>query len=712
MGVMTSLDLEGLTAKPMMVRPPGYQVPPHTPLARDAVRYVGQPIAAVIAQDRYRARDATELVLVDYEPLPAVVDPEGALDPQAPRVHPTLDSNLAYEHRWSVGDVDGAFARAAHIVRGRFIQPRVAPVPMETRGCLARYEGGELTVWISTQMPHHVRTEINTVFGLPEHRIRVIAPEVGGGFGCKAGLYDDELVTVAAALKLGRPVKWIETRSENLLATTHGRGQIHEAELAVAADGQFLALRVRGLADLGAHPEAFSAGPPLLAGRLVTGAYRIPAASVTVRAAYTNRTPTAPYRGAGRPEAAYLIERLVDLAAAELARDPVDLRRQNLIRPEEFPYRTPSGLTYDSGRYELTLDRALELADYAKWRNAQADARGRGQYLGIGLSTFVETAGTGPSRVMPFSGWEYGAVRIEASGRVIVLTGTSPHGQGQETTFAQIVADELGVRIEDVSVLHGDTAIVTAGFGTGGSRGTCVGGTAVYLAVQSVKDKARRLAAHLLEAAPADVVFEAGRLHVRGAPARALEFREVAREAHRASRLPPGMEPGLEAASSWDPPDFTVPFGVHLAVVEVLPETGQVRLLHFVGVDDVGNILSPLLLEGQLHGGIAQGVAQVLSEEMVHDETGQCLTGTLMDYAVPTAGDLPSFELGATITPTPVNPLGAKGVGESGTVGAPPAVMNAVLDALRPLGVSDLEMPLRPARVWAAIQRDGVGSKG
>jgi carbon-monoxide dehydrogenase large subunit len=702
--VLLAADLDALSPKPMTVAPPGFRVPPHAPLAMDAVRYAGQPVAAAVADDRYRARDAADLIDVRYEPLPAVVDPERALDSDAPRVHATLDTNLAFEHRWSAGDVDAAFRRAAHVVSGRFVHARVAPVPMETRGCLARYEGGELTVWISTQMAHHVRGQLATVFGLPEHRIRVITPQVGGGFGCKCGLYDDEIVTVAAALRLGRPVKWIETRSESLVATAHGRGQIHEAELAVDAHGAFLAIRVRGVADLGAHPEAFSASPPLLAGRLVTGAYRIPAASVIVRGAYTNKTPTAAYRGAGRPEAAYLIERLADLAAEALGLDPVEIRRRNLIGPEEFPYRTPAGLTYDSGRYALALDRALDVAGYDQWRASQAAARREGRLIGIGLSTFVETAGTGPSRALPFAGWEYGAVRVEPSGRVVVLTGTSPHGQGQETTFAQIVADELGVALEDVSVLHGDTAVVPAGFGTGGSRGTCVGGSAVYLAAQSVKGKARRIAAHLLEAAVDDIIFENGRLYVRGVPGRGLSFREVAREAHRAVRLPPGLEPGLDASCAWDPPDFTVPFGAYVAGVEVVPETGQVEVLRFAGVDDVGTVLSPLLLEGQLHGGIAQGLGQVLWEEVIHDESGQCLTGTLMDYAVPVAADLPPFELDGTVTPTPVNPLGAKGVGEAGTVGAPPALMNAVLDALRPLGVRELAMPLRPARVWAAFR--------
>jgi len=553
-------------------------------------------------------------------------------------------------------------------------------------------------------MPHWTRADLAVALGLPEHRIRVIAPEVGGGFGAKGGLYDDELVTIAAAVRLGRPVKWVETRSESLLVTMHGRGQVHEAELALATDGGFLGLRVTGIADLGAYPESTTALPPLLAGRLITGAYRIPAASYAVRAVYTHRGPTGPYRGAGRPEGSYLIERLADLAARELGLDPAEIRRRNLIRDDQFPYRTPSGLTYDSGRYGLTLDRALELADYRGLRARQADARAAGRHLGIGLSAFVETAGTGPSRQMAISAWEYGAVRVDATGRVTVLTGTSPHGQGLATTFAQIVADELGVGLDDVSVLHGDTAVVSAGRGTFGSRGACVGGSAVYLAARAVREKTRRIAAHLLEAAPDDVVFDDGRLFVRGVPGRALAFREVAAAAHRAARLPAGEEPGLEGACAWDPPDFTVPFGVYVAVVEVRPETGEVRLLRFVGVDDVGTVLSPALLEGQFHGGIAQGIAQALWEEVVYDATGQCLTGTLMDYAMPRADDLPSFELDRTVTPTPVNPLGAKGAGEAGSVGAPAAIVNAVVDALAPFGIRSLDMPLRPERVWAALR--------
>ncbi len=708
LAVLTDKDLEGrLRPKGLAISPPGIKVPPHPPLASGKVTFVGHPVAMILAFDRATSRDAAELIKVEYDPLPPVVDAETALQPGAPRIYEEVPGNLAYQHTWTTGDLDGAFARADRVVRGRFVNQRLAPMPLEPRGCVAIYQGGALTVWISTQMPHRVKSMLAEVLDLPEHRIRVIAPEVGGGFGCKAGLYDEEILVAFAAMKFGRPVKWIEQRSESLVSTAHGRGQIHEAELAVARDGTLLALRVRGVADLGAHLEAFTAGPPLLCGRLITGAYRIAAASYTIRGALTTKTPTAAYRGAGRPEGSFIIERLMDLAAAELGMDPVEIRRKNFIRPEEFPYKVPSGLTYDSGRYAVTLDEALAILDYGKFREEQARLRNEGRYLGVGFSTFVETASTGPSRMMAFAGHEYGAVRVEPTGRITVLTGTSPHGQGGQTTFAQITADELGVRPEDVTVLHGDTAIVPTGFGTGGSRGGSVGGTAVLLAAQTVKEKARRIAAHLLEAAAEDIVLDEGKLHVRGLPERGVTLKQVAQAAHRANNLPPGMEPGLEANRIFDPPDFTVPFGVYIAVVEVLPETGEVRLLRFIGVDDVGTVLNPLILKGQLHGGIAQGIAQALWEEVVHDETGQLLSGSLMDYALPKAPDLPMFELGHTVTPTPHNPLGAKGVGEAGCVGAPQAVVNAVMDALSPLGIKSLDMPLRPEKIWRAIQAAG-----
>ncbi len=708
--VLTGKDLEGkVNPKPLAISPPRIKVPPHPPLALGKVTFVGHPVALVLASERALARDAADLVQVEYDPLGPVTDPEAALRPGTPQIYAEVPGNLAFEHTWTTGDLDSAFARADHVIRARFVNQRLAPTPLEPRGCVALSQGGTLTLWTSTQMPHGVKSMLAETVALPEHQIRVIAPEVGGGFGCKVGLYDEEVLVAFASMRLGRPVKWIEQRSESFASTTHGRGQIHEAELAVARDGTLLALRVRGVADLGAHLEAFTAGPPLLCGRLITGAYRVPAASYTIRGALTTKTPTAAYRGAGRPEGSFVIERMMDLAAAELGMDPIEIRKKNFIRPEEFPYKVPSGLTYDSGRYTLTLYKALAILDYTKFREEQARLRAQGRYLGVGFSTFVETASTGPSRMMAFSGHEYGAVRVEPTGRITVLTGTSPHGQGGETTFAQIVADDLGVRPEDVTVLHGDTAVVPMGFGTGGSRGGTVGGTAVLLASQTVKDKARRIAAHLLEAAPEDIVLEDGKLHVKGLPDRAVTLKDVALAAYRANKLPPGIEPGLDASRVFDPPDFTIPFGVYVAVVEVLPQTGEVKLLRFIGVDDVGTVLNPLILKGQLHGGIPQGIVQALWEEVVYDEAGQIVSGSLMDYAAPKAPDLLMFELDHTVTPTPHNPLGAKGVGEAGCVGAPQAIVNAVMDALSPFGIRHLAMPLRPEKIWRALQSPGRG---
>ena len=711
--VLTARDLAGLVRpKPLILAPPGTRVPARLPLAGDRVRFVGEPVAFVVAADRATARDAADLVAVEYEPLPPVVDPEQALEPDAPQIWPEAPGNVAYEHAWSAGDVEAAFARAHRVVGVRLVNQRLVALPLEPRGCLAHWQAGALTFWTSTQGAHKTRSLLAQTLGVPEHAIRVIAPEVGGGFGVKFGLYDEEVLTAVAARRLGRPVKWVETRREHMQATVHGRAQVHTAELAVDRDGTFLGLRVTGLGDMGAHLEGFTCLPPILCGRLVSGAYRIGAVSYATRGVFTTRTPTGPYRGAGRPEAAYLIERLADLAARALDLDPVEIRRRNFVRDQDFPFRSPSGLTYDSGRYGATLDLALARLDYAAFRKEQARARAEGRWLGVGFSTFVETASTGPSRTGAIAGHEYGAVRVEPDGRVVVLTGTSPHGQGTATVLAQIVADALGVTPEDVTVFHGDTAVVPLGFGTGGSRAASVGGTAVLLAAEAVRDKARKIAAHLLEAAEADLEFEGGRFHVRGFPQRGVTLAEVAAVAHRGQRIPAGLEPGLEAARVYDPPDFTIPFGVYVAVVEVVPDTGQVLLRRFIGVDDVGTVINPLLLEGQLHGGIAQGVAQALWEEVVYDETGQLLTGSLMDYAAPRADQLPEFELDRTVTPTPVNPLGAKGVGEAGAVGAPAAVVNAVVDALAPLGVTHVDMPLTPEKIWRLMKAASARTPG
>lgn len=706
LAVLTARDLEGrVEAEPAVGIPPNARRPARPLLARNAVRYVGEPVAAVIAESRYVAADACDAIEVDYEPVPAVGDPESALAPAAPRVHEEFPDNVALRWSWTHGDVDGAFARARHVVPLRLVNQRVAGMAMEPRGCLAEWRNGMLTVWAGTQTPHRLRSGLAQMLRLPESAVRVIAPNIGGGFGCKISFYADETLCAFAAVRLARPVRLVLTRREDFLTTTQGRGQINEVEAAVTEDGTVLALRCRTIADLGAYLESLTPYPGMLTGRLLTGPYRIPAASYELVSVFTNAMATAPYRGAGRPEATYLLERTMDAVARACGLDPADLRRRNLIRHDEFPYRAPSGLVYDSGQYERALDRALELVDYRGARAGQRLARSEGRYLGIGLSTFMETAGVGPSKIAPMPGWESGTVRVEPSGKVTALTGTSPHGQGLETAFSQIVADQLGVPLEDVTVLHSDTAVVAAGIGTFGSRSIAVGGPALAISVRKVLDKARRIAAALLEAAPDDLVWEPGRFEVRGVPGRSVTLAEVAAAAYAARVLPPGMEPGLEATTIWDPENFTYPSGTHVAVVEVDPQTGEVRLDSLVAVDDCGRVINPMLVEGQIQGGLAQGIGQALWEHMVYDASGQCLTASLMDYAAPKPDMLPLFVLDRVETPTPVNPLGAKGCGEAGTIGSTPAVVNAVLDALAPLGVTHLDMPLTPARVWAAIHR-------
>jgi carbon-monoxide dehydrogenase large subunit len=634
-----------------------------------------------------------------------VSDPEAALAPGAPRVHADFPDNVALTWAWSEGDVEGAFARAHTVVRLRLVNQRLAGVALEPRGCVAEYREGTLTVWAGTQTPHRLRSGLAQILRLPEPTVRVIAPDVGGGFGCKIGFYADEALCAFAALRLGRPVKLFLTRREDFLTTTQARGQVNEVEAAVDADGTVLALRCRTLADLGAYLEVLTPYPGILTGRLLTGPYRIPVARYELTSVFTNAMATAPYRGAGRPEATYLLERTMDAIARACDLDPAEVRRRNLIQPGEFPYRAPSGLVYDSGQYEAALDRALTLVDYKRFRDAQRCAREEGRYLGIGFSTFMETAGVGPSKITPILGWESGTVRIEPSGKITVLTGTSPHGQGLETAFAQIAADLLGVPMEDVAVLHGDTAIVAAGVGTFGSRSISVGGPAIAASVEKVLDKARRIAALLLEAAAEDVVFDQGRFAVRGAPGRAVTLAEVAAAAYAGKTLPAGMEPGLEATTVWDPPNFTFPSGTHVAVVEVDADSGAVRLLRLVGVDDCGRVINPLLVEGQIQGGLAQGIGQALWEQMTYDASGQCLTGSLMDYAIAKSDMLPFFELDRIETPSPINPLGVKGCGEAGAIGSTPAIVNAVIDALAPFGVTHLDMPLTPTRVWEAIRQ-------
>ncbi len=702
--ILTGPDLEGLVdPEPPVGFPPDIRRPPRPLLARGIVRYVGEPVAAVIAEDRYGAADARDTIDIDYELLPAVTDPEAALASDAPRVHAEFPDNIALRWGWSEGDVEGAFARAHTVVGLRLVNQRLAGVALEPRGCLAEFRAGALTVWAGTQTPHRLKAGLAQILRLPESAVRVIVPDLGGGFGCKIGFYADETLCAFAAMRVGRPVKLVITRREDFLTTTQARGQVNYVEAAADPDGRVLAIRCRTIAHLGAYLEVLTPYAAMLTGRLMTGPYCIPAAQYELTSVFTNAMAVAPYRGAGRPEATYLVERAMDEIARQGRLDPTEVRRRNLIRPEAFPYKTPAGLIYDSGQYEAALDRVLSLVDYKHFREVQRQAREEGRFLGIGFCCFVETAGVGPFKTTRIIGWESGTVRVEPSGKVTVLTGTSPHGQGLETAFAQITAELLGVPMDDVVVRHSDTAIVAAGVGTFGSRSMAVGGPAIVASVEKVLAKARQIAAGLLEAAPDDLVFEDGRFSVRGVPGRAATLAEVAAAAYLGG-LPSGIEPGLEATTVWDPPNFTFPSGTHAVVVEVDPASGAVRLLRVVAVDDCGRVINPMLVDGQIQGGLAQGIGQALWEQMVYDGQGQCLTDTLMEYALAKSDLLPSFELDRIETPSPVNPLGAKGCGESGTIGSTPAVVGAVVDALAPFGITHVDMPLTPARVWAAIR--------
>jgi len=634
------------------------------------------------------------------------VDMEQALENNdGALVHPQFGTNLAFTHELKNGDIEGAFSRADVVVGERLVNQRLAPVSMETRGVLAQYLPGEgtMTVWSSTQIPHLLKTQISLMLGMPETLVRVVTPEVGGGFGSKLNVYGEEAVVPWLAKKLARPVKWAETRRENMAATIHGRDQINYVELALKSDGTILGLRALLLADLGAYHQLLTPIIPTLTALLITGCYKIAAVDVEVVGVFTNKMSTDAYRGAGRPEATYIIERMVDVAAGALKMDPAEIRRRNFPKASQFPFNTSTGIIYDSGNYQETLKRALRMAGYDKLRARQKAGWKQGKYYGIGVSTYVEICAMGPSTAMPAGGWESGTVRVEPTGKVTVLTGASPHGQGQETSFAQIVADEFGIEPADVNVVHGDTAVVPYGIGTFGSRGTAVGGTAMYFATQKVKTKMATLAAHLLGVKPSQIVFGGGRVSAKGGK-KSLSFGEVVGAAYVAKNLPPGFEPGLEGTHFFEPSNFTFPFGAHVCSVEVDAETGEVKVDKYVAVDDCGNVINPMLVEGQIQGGIVQAIGQALYEEVIYNEDGQLVTGTLMDYALPKAAQLPRFELGRTVTPSPVNPMGVKGVGEAGTIGCTPCIVNAVCDALSPLGIQNLDMPLKPERVWRAMQ--------
>src|SRR6184192_3910097 len=715
-GVYTARDFKGQLAgthpaAPAFVAEKKY-IPERFPIAEKEVCYQGEIVAVVLADTKGQAADAANLIQVDYEELPAVMDTEKAMAKGSPLVHQGAADNISWDLTYTGPEVtEAAFQEADVVVKEHILQNRLAPVPMEPRGVLAEYEtyDKKLTIWMSSQNPHFIRLFVSGAMGLKESQVRVISPDVGGGFGSKISPYPEDYLVPALSRLSERPVKWIETRTESMQNATHGRGQFYDVEVAAKKDGTLLGMRMTQYLDVGAYCGTFSAFQAcacLMAG----GAYKWKGISARTIGILTNRVPTDPYRGAGRPEATHLVERMVDLVAGQLKLDPVAIRRKNFIQPKEFPYTQNFGLVVDSGDYEKSLDRALELAGYDELRKKQADLRKQGRYLGIGLSTWIELCGFGPSAATaPATGGialvESAQVRVTPTGSVIVYTGTHSHGQGHETTFGQIVADQLGVPYDSVELRHGDTAEGTAfGYGTYGSRSLAVGGVAISKAVGKIIDKARKLAAHILEAAEEDVVFDQGKFHVKGSPDKSKTFGEVAFAAYGAG-LPEGMEQGLEAVAYFDPPNLVWPFGAHVCVVEVDPETGAVEIQKYVAVDDCGNIINPTIVEGQIHGGVTQGIGQALFEEMIYDEeSGQLKTGTLIDYSVPTANEIPNLITNNTVTPSPTNELGVKGIGEAGTIAASAAVINAISDALTPFGIKHVDMPASPNRLWAQIK--------
>jgi len=712
--VLTGEDLDLQAPLPMAWVPPGVQVntPEHWPLARGEVNHVGDPVAAVFAEEKYLAVDAAEDVLVEYESLPVVIDPEAALAEGSPLVHEALGTNKSHEWSLGGGDVDAALAEAEVVVERRIVNHRTAGAAIEPRGVVAEYRGGALTMWSSTQVPHFVRLFMSMMLGLSEERIRIIAPEVGGGFGSKLQVYGEEALLAWAARRLGRPVKWTETRSENMAVSHHGRDQVATVRFGAKRDGTIIAIHSHIVADLGAYHMLLTPAVPSLGAFVMTGCYKVPNVKTDIVGVFTNKMPTDAIRGAGRPEATHMLEMMMDQLAAELDMDPLELRRRNFIPKEDFPAEVAYGVVYDSGDYHASLDKLLANLDLPAFRAEQARLRGQGIHRGVGFSTYTEICGLAPSRVTGPAGfglqtglWESALVRVHVSGAVTVYTGTSPHGQGHETGFAQIVADRLGVTPEQVDIIHGDTGTGPMGLGTYGSRSLAVGGESVARAAERVADKARSIVAHQLEAAPEDIEVRDGRFSVRGSPDRGMTMAEVSGAAHIPDNLPEGMEPGLEETSFYDPANFVFPFGAHAAIVDVDADTGKVSVVRYVAVDDCGPAINPLLIDGQVHGGITHAIGQALYEQVVYDAEGQLVTGTFVDYALPTAAEVPSFETDRTETPSPSNSLGVKGVGEAGTIAASPAITNAVIDALRPLGIDFINMPLTPMRVWAALEQ-------
>jgi carbon-monoxide dehydrogenase large subunit len=722
--VLTGADLRDEWANPMPCAWPvtdDMKSPAHVPLAVDKACYVGDGVAVVVADSDAAARDAVDAVVVEWDPLPAVVDLEDALS-DATVIHESCGTNRSYtwELKPDEAAVDAAFASAAHTVEERYVQQRLIPAAMEPRGVavVPSPMGGDYVVYSATQIPHILKIMLGITAGIPEQKLRVIAPAVGGGFGSKLNVYAEEVLALVLSRRLRKPVRWREERTENAQATIQGRGQIQHIELAADADGRITAVRTKLLADMGAYLQLVTPGIPLLGAFLYHGVYDVPAYSFECTSVFTTCTPTDAYRGAGRPEATYAIERAIDALAREVGVDAAEIRRRNYIATEKFPYDSAAGLTFDSGDYGTALAKALDLAGYDELRKEQQRRRDTGEtkHLGIGLSSYVEMCGLAPSRVLSTlkytaGGWEWGSVQVLPTGKVQVTTGTSPHGQGHETSWSMIVADQLQISPDDVEVVHSDTAMSVLGMDTYGSRSLSVGGTAIYLATQKVLDKCRQIAAHQLEAAEEDLEYVDAEFRVKGSPDKSLAFATIAFEAFTGHNLPDEFEPNLHAAVTWDPPNFTFPFGTHVCVVEVDEETGGVDLVKYVAVDDCGNQVNPLIVEGQVHGGIVQGIGQALFEEAVYDADGNLLTSTLADYLVPSAAEFPDFVTDRTVTPSPTNPMGVKGVGEAGTIASTPAVINAICDALAPLGVTDMQMPASPMRVWSTIQ-EARRSKG
>ncbi|MDQ3238338.1 MAG: xanthine dehydrogenase family protein molybdopterin-binding subunit [Actinomycetota bacterium] len=712
----TGNDLAELWKAPMPCAWPvteDIKMPDHWPLAKDEANFMGDAVAVVIASDRYTAQDALEFIVVDYEPLEVVLNMEDALKEDAPLVHEDMGTNQSYVWPLETGDIEGAFEQADVVIKERYIQQRLIPNAIEPRAVVAYQEPANdgVTLYTATQVPHLVRMMLSLVTGVPDQKVRVVAPDVGGGFGSKLNFYVEEALATVIARKLGTPIKWVEDRSENYQATIHGRDQIQDIELAATSEGKILGLRVKLLADMGAYLQLVTPGIPVLGAFMYPGVYQFGAYSIEIKGVFTNKTPTDAYRGAGRPEAAYAIERIVDALARRLDMDPVEIRRKNFYEPFDEPTATPGGIQYDSLNLPMVLDRVLEMSDYEGLREEQKRRRDDNDpvQLGIGFSTYTEICGLAPSQVLASlrygaPGWESSTVRMFGSGKVEVVTGTTPHGQGHVTSWSQIAADALGVTPDDVEVIHGDTATSPHGLDTYGSRSLPVGGVAVHLAANKVADKAKKIAAHMLEASEDDLEFEGGKFSVAGSPDQSVTIQDVAGAAFGGVNIPEDMEPGLTADYFYDPPNFVFPFGAHICVVEVDTETGKTRVRDYFAVDDCGPVINPIIVDGQVHGGIAQGIAQALYEEAVYDEDGMLITGSMVDYMIPGAPELPNYTLDRTVTPSPTNPMGVKGIGEAGTIGSPPAVINAVIDALEPLGVTSIDMPASPMRVWETIQ--------